>query len=68
MRTTISIDDDLYRIASKYAPGMNKAELIKEAIKTFIHIEASRRLAALGGTMPDIEETPRRKPEDFTNE
>jgi hypothetical protein len=26
-----------------------------------IHLEASRRLAAMGGTMPDLEDIPRRR-------
>jgi hypothetical protein len=33
--------------------------LLREALKVLIHLEASRQLAALGGTMPDFEDIKR---------
>jgi hypothetical protein len=33
--------------------------------KLRIHLEASRRLAAMGGTMPDLEDIPRRRSDRF---
>lgn len=58
MRTTVTIDDELYAKALDMAdPGMDKADLFREAIKTFVRVQAAKRLAALGGTspsMPDI--------------
>jgi Arc/MetJ family transcription regulator len=61
MRTTVTIDDALYRRALEVAdPGMDKADLFREAIETFVRIQAARRLAALGGAMPDMPEIPRR--------
>lgn len=64
MRTTVTIDEKLYQQALNMAdPGMDKAELFREAIKTFIRVRAAKRLAALGGATPDMQ-TPPRRPED----
>ncbi|NIE87661.1 MULTISPECIES: type II toxin-antitoxin system VapB family antitoxin [unclassified Burkholderia] len=55
MRTTVTIDDDLYTQALQMAePGMDKADLFREAIKTFVRVQAAKRLAALGGAAPDM--------------
>ena len=67
MRTTVTIDDKLYKRAMEMADPnttTNAAELVREAIKTFVQVNAARRLSALGGTMPDFPDIPRRKPED----
>ncbi len=62
MRTTVTIDDELYQEALELAdPGMNKADLFREAIQTFIRVQAAKRLAALGGAAPDMEDIPRRR-------
>ena len=54
MRTTVTIDDALYEQALALAdPSMNKADLLKEAIHTFIRVQAAKRLAALGAASPD---------------
>ena len=46
MRTTVTIDDALYQQALAVAdPAMDKADLFREAIKTFIRIQAAHRLA-----------------------
>lgn len=61
MRTTVTIDDDLYNRALEVAdPAMDKADLFREAIKTFIRVRAAQRLAALGGATPAMEDIPRR--------
>lgn len=61
MRTTVTIDDELYAKALDMAdPGMDRADLFREAIKTFVRVQAAKRLAALGGTSPDMAEVPRR--------
>ena len=63
MRTTVTIDDALYEKALAVAdPKMDKADLFREAIATFVRVQAAKRLAALGGTMPDMQDLPRRKP------
>jgi hypothetical protein len=64
MRTTVTIDDDLYNKALELAdPAMDKADLFREAMKTFVRVHAAKRLAALGGAMPEITEVPRRRTE-----
>lgn len=64
MRTTVTIDDELYNRALEVAdPSMDKADLFREAIKTFVRVRAAQRLAALGGAAPDMSEIPRRRSE-----
>lgn len=65
MRTTVVLDDDLVRKAQEYTGITEKAALLRRALKELIHREASRRLAALGGTMPDLEDIPRRRVDDL---
>ena len=61
MRTTVTIDDDLYQRALAVAdPGMDKADLFREAMKVFVRVQAGNRLAALGGKAPDMLDIPRR--------
>ena len=63
MRTTVTIEDGLYRKALAMAdPGMDKADLFREAVKTFIRVQSGKRLAALGGKAPDMKAVPRRRP------
>ena len=62
MRTTVTIDDALYEQALEVAdPGMDKADLFREAIKTFVRIQAAKRLASLGATMPEMQDISRRR-------
>lgn len=62
MRTTVTIDDALYEKALEVAnPGMDKADLFREAIKTFVRVQSAKRLIALGATMPEMDEIPRRR-------
>ncbi|WP_018404464.1 type II toxin-antitoxin system VapB family antitoxin [Marinobacter gelidimuriae] len=61
MRTTVTIDDELYQQALSMAdPGMDKAELFREAIKVFVRTRAAKRLEALGGTAPEMQDISRR--------
>jgi Arc/MetJ family transcription regulator len=61
MRTTLNLDDKLIREAQEYTGIQEKTALIHEALRHVIAREAGRRLAALGGTMPDFELPPRRR-------
>ena len=62
MRTTVTIEDTLYEEALEVAdPSMDKADLFREAIKTFVRVRSAKRLSALGATMPDMREIPRRR-------
>jgi Arc/MetJ family transcription regulator len=64
MRTTVTIDDALYEKALEIAdPGMDKSDLFREAIKTFVRVQAAKRLAALGGMAPEMQDIPRRRGE-----
>lgn len=64
MRTTVTIDDALYEKALEVADtNMDKSDIFREAMKTFVRVQAAKRLAALGGTMPEIQEVPRRRDE-----
>jgi Arc/MetJ family transcription regulator len=66
MRTTVTIDDALYEKALEMADsGMDKADIFREAIKTFVRVQAGKRLAALGGTTPEIQDVPRRRGESL---
>jgi Arc/MetJ family transcription regulator len=61
MRTTVTIDDALYEKALELADThMDKSDVFREAMKTFVRVQAAKRLAALGGTMPEIQDVPRR--------
>lgn len=64
MRTTVTLDDALYEQALELAdPEMDKADLFREAVKTFVRVQAAKRLAALGAAMPQMQEIPRRRKE-----
>ena len=64
MRTTLTIDDELFAQAVALSePGTEKSELLKECVKAYVQRQTARRLAALGGQAPEIEPVPRRRPE-----
>ncbi|MRW89877.1 type II toxin-antitoxin system VapB family antitoxin [Duganella sp. FT80W] len=64
MRTTVTIDDDLYREALEVAdPSMDKSDLFRVAVQTFVQVRAAQRLAALGGKAPEMKDIPRRTAE-----
>lgn len=68
MRTTVTIDDALYQKALEMAdPDMNKADLFREAINTFVRVQAAKRLAALGGSTPEMKNIPRRRADSATS-
>lgn len=59
MRTTVALDDGLLATAEKWSGIHSKSELLNFVLKEFVQREAGRRLAEMGGTMPDLELTPR---------
>jgi Arc/MetJ family transcription regulator len=61
MRTTITLDDELLAKAKSYSGINETAALIREALKRLIEREAAKRLARLGGTMPELKPIPRRR-------
>ena len=65
MRTTVTIDDELYQRALELAdPEMDKADLFREAISVFIRVQVGKRLAVLGGQAPEMKSILRRKPKE----
>ena len=63
MRTTVTIDDELYRQAMDVAdPEMHKTDLFREAMNVFVRVQAGKRLSALGGKAPKMKMIPRRRP------
>jgi len=61
MRTTLNLDDELIDQARKATGIQEKTALVHEALRQLVAWEAARRLAALGGTMPDLVAAPRRR-------
>ena len=63
MRTTVTIDDDLFEDA-KWLTGIEgKTALVREALRYLVERESARRLARLGGTQPQLKSVPRRRSE-----
>ena len=62
MRTTVAIDDKLLAEAQEYTGLREKSALVHEALKALVQREAGRRLARLGGSMPNLKAPPRRRP------
>ena len=62
MRTTLILDDDLVARARRLTGIAEKTALVRAGLEALIAREAGRRLAALGGTMPDLTAPPRRRP------
>jgi len=56
MRATMTLDDNLLKMAQEYSGLTERAELLREALKALIAREAGRRLLALAGTAPKIED------------
>jgi Arc/MetJ family transcription regulator len=67
MRTTVTIDDSLMADLEEFTGIEDRAEAIRFALKGYVQFEAGRRLALLGGTMPDLRVPPRRRPPTFVN-
>jgi Arc/MetJ family transcription regulator len=61
MRTTVNLDDALLADAREYLGPVETSALLKEALRSLIEREASRRLARLGGTEPNLKAPPRRR-------
>jgi Arc/MetJ family transcription regulator len=62
MRTTLALDDDLLARATALTGIEEKAALVREALKALVERESARRLALLGGSEPDLQDIPRRRP------
>lgn len=61
MRTTIIIDRDLLARAGELTGIHEKTALVRAGLEALIAREAGKRLAALGGTMPELKPIVRRR-------
>jgi Arc/MetJ family transcription regulator len=61
MRTTLNIDDDLLKEATRLSGIGEKTAVVRAGLEALIARESARRLAALGGTEPGIRHIRRRR-------
>jgi hypothetical protein len=59
--STAESDDPLFEQAAAYLGTNDRRHIVREALKALCAREAARRLARLGGTMPDLKLPPRRR-------
>jgi Arc/MetJ family transcription regulator len=64
VRTTVNIDDELLKKAQKMTGIKERAALLRAGLKALIEQASSKRLAALGGSEPQIRPVKRRRPQD----
>ena len=62
MRTTLILNDAVVEKAREMTGIREKTALIHAGLEALIAREAARRLAALGGTEPNLRGIPRRRP------
>lgn len=55
MRTTVTLDDDLLASAADFSGIDEKSKLLNFVLDAYVKRMAARRLAALGGSMPDFD-------------
>lgn len=60
MRTTLNIDDELLGRAKKLTGITEKTALVRAGLEALIAQESAKRLAALGGSEPDLKPVRRR--------
>ena len=61
MRTTLTLDDELMAAAGEYSGLTERSAIVRVALQAYVAREAARRLARLGGSMPDFEPGPRKR-------
>jgi Arc/MetJ family transcription regulator len=66
MRATVALDDELVLKAQELSGMTERSALLRMALKSLIHLEASRRLAAVGGTEPALKQIKRVRADDST--
>lgn len=64
MRTTLNIDDELLQEARQLTGLREKTAIVRAGLQALIARESAKRLAALGGTQPDLRAAPRRRPKN----
>jgi len=61
MKTTLNIDEKLLAEARRLTRIEEKTALVRAGLEALIARESARRLAALGGSQPDLTDVPRRR-------
>jgi Arc/MetJ family transcription regulator len=61
MRTTLNLDENLVARATRMTGIREKTALLNAGLEALIARASSRRLAALGGSEPELEVPPRRR-------
>jgi len=62
VRTTINLDDQLLGKAQRITGMKERTALIHAGLRALIERESARRLARLGGSEPQLQPIPRRRP------
>ena len=62
VRTTVNVKDELIEEARKSTGIEGISALVTAGLTALVQREAARRLAKLGGTMPDLKVPPRQRP------
>ncbi|MSQ66389.1 MAG: type II toxin-antitoxin system VapB family antitoxin [Limnohabitans sp.] len=57
----MTLDDDWLLKAQQINGLTERGQLIREALMALVQRESARRLAALGGSAPDLQKIPRRQ-------
>ena len=63
MRTTLILDDQLVERCRELSGIQEKTALVRAGLEALIARESAIRLAALGGSQPEIADIPRRRPQ-----
>ena len=63
MRTTRILDDELVERCRELFGIQEKTALVRAGLEALIARESAIRLAALGGSQPEITDIPRRRPQ-----
>jgi Arc/MetJ family transcription regulator len=61
MHTTVTLDDDLLAQGELLCEDLERSALLKEALRALVQRESAKRLAALGGSEPELKPIPRRR-------
>lgn len=61
MRTTLNLDDKLVERAQRLSGIRGKTAVLHAGLEALIQRESARRLAALGGSEPELQPVPRRR-------
>jgi Arc/MetJ family transcription regulator len=61
MRTTIDLDEELFKRAVEMTGITKKTQLLEEGLRALVRRQAYKHLATLGGTMKSLKAAPRRR-------